>query len=439
MKTVQVDRTAPSGALTQPAAAATVGGANVSVAATASDPGGSGVTSVTFRYRPAGGGAFTDDRDRHHGAVRDHLGCDEHRLRQLRRPGRDRRCGRKHEARPEHRHRRLHRPDADRGHRRLGDPWHRADQHRDERRHDERDLRLRPRGRPRHLDPGRHLQHRSGLRDDGRHDHARRRRLRRARNRGRSVRQRRLDRPVERARRQHRPVGRLVDARRRRSDRERQLARADRVGRPRLDHAAQARRRRRGLRPRRSPARPPPSRPARSPTATTRLTGWLHDAGRQPRTVPPQHHDRERHLDRAARHDEERQLEPPDDPLVGRRRDDGDDAGERLAGGAAAGAGLPRPPHRSEPRPRLDPADHDPARFVDRRRPDDLGSRRHRRAPLRRAGADRPQRLDERHGHAGHRGARRRVARHPAAQPLRGRSRAPGRTATGAPATSCTS
>ncbi len=34
-------------------------GANVSVAATASDPGGSGVTSVTFRYRPAGGGAFT--------------------------------------------------------------------------------------------------------------------------------------------------------------------------------------------------------------------------------------------------------------------------------------------------------------------------------------------------------------------------------------------
>ena len=59
VKTVQVDRTAPLGALTQPAAAATVGGANVSVAATASDPGGSGVTSVTFRYRPAGGGAFT--------------------------------------------------------------------------------------------------------------------------------------------------------------------------------------------------------------------------------------------------------------------------------------------------------------------------------------------------------------------------------------------
>ena len=59
VKTVQVDRTAPLGALTQPAAAATVGGANVSVAATASDPGGSGVASVTFRYRPAGGGAFT--------------------------------------------------------------------------------------------------------------------------------------------------------------------------------------------------------------------------------------------------------------------------------------------------------------------------------------------------------------------------------------------
>ena len=59
VKSVQVDRTAPSGALTQPAAAATVGGANVSVAATASDPGGSGVASVTFRYRPTGGGAFT--------------------------------------------------------------------------------------------------------------------------------------------------------------------------------------------------------------------------------------------------------------------------------------------------------------------------------------------------------------------------------------------
>ena len=103
---------------------------------------------------------------------------------------------------------------------------------------------------------------------------------------------------------------------------------------------------------------------------------------RQPRPVPPQPHDRERRLDRAARHDEERSSSLPDDPLVGRRRDDGDDAGERLAGGTPAGAGLPRPPHRSEPRARLDPADHDPARFVDRRRPDDLGSRRHRRAPF---------------------------------------------------------
>ena len=58
-KTVQVDRTGPTGSLTQPAAAATLGGASVAVAASASDQGGSGVTSVTFRYRPAGGGAFT--------------------------------------------------------------------------------------------------------------------------------------------------------------------------------------------------------------------------------------------------------------------------------------------------------------------------------------------------------------------------------------------
>ena len=54
MKAVQVDRTGPTGGLTQPAAAATVGGSSVSVAASASDPGGSGVASVTFRYRPAG-------------------------------------------------------------------------------------------------------------------------------------------------------------------------------------------------------------------------------------------------------------------------------------------------------------------------------------------------------------------------------------------------
>ena len=59
VQTVQVDRTAPSGGLTQPAAAATVGGAAVSIAATATDPGGSGLASVSFRYRPAGGGAFT--------------------------------------------------------------------------------------------------------------------------------------------------------------------------------------------------------------------------------------------------------------------------------------------------------------------------------------------------------------------------------------------
>ena len=56
---VRVDRTAPTGALTQPAAAATVGGHAVPLAAAAADA-GSGVASVRFRYRPAGGGSYTD-------------------------------------------------------------------------------------------------------------------------------------------------------------------------------------------------------------------------------------------------------------------------------------------------------------------------------------------------------------------------------------------
>ncbi|HEX3805677.1 MAG TPA: Ig-like domain-containing protein [Gaiellaceae bacterium] len=57
-KTVTVDNTAPTGALTQPAASATVGGPSVALAASSADA-GSGVASVTFQYRPAGGGSFT--------------------------------------------------------------------------------------------------------------------------------------------------------------------------------------------------------------------------------------------------------------------------------------------------------------------------------------------------------------------------------------------
>ncbi len=126
------------------------------------------------------------------------------------------------------------------------------------------------------------------------------------------------------------------------------------------------------------------------------LTGWLHDAAGN-LAVPPQPDDRER-----------RPTEPPDTtrtsarasrrPLVGRRLDDGDDPGRTSAGGAAAGAGLPRPPHRSEPRRRRRSRATTiqlGSSIVDVRH--DLGSRRHRRAPVRRARPDRPQRLDERH------------------------------------------
>ena len=58
-KTVRVDHTAPTGTLTQPVAGATVGGNAVALAATSNDS-GSGVASVTFRFRATGGGAFTD-------------------------------------------------------------------------------------------------------------------------------------------------------------------------------------------------------------------------------------------------------------------------------------------------------------------------------------------------------------------------------------------
>ena len=60
VKTITIDNTAPTGALTQPAASATVGGPSVALAATSSDA-GTGVASVTYQYRPAGSsGSFTD-------------------------------------------------------------------------------------------------------------------------------------------------------------------------------------------------------------------------------------------------------------------------------------------------------------------------------------------------------------------------------------------
>ncbi|MGB2952711.1 MAG: chitobiase/beta-hexosaminidase C-terminal domain-containing protein, partial [Gaiellaceae bacterium] len=54
-----VDSTAPTGALTAPANGATVGGSSVDLAASASDPGGTGVASVEFQYRPVGGSSWT--------------------------------------------------------------------------------------------------------------------------------------------------------------------------------------------------------------------------------------------------------------------------------------------------------------------------------------------------------------------------------------------
>ena len=86
-------------------------------------------------------------------------------------------------------------------------------------------------------------------------------------------------------------------------------------------------------------------------------------------------------MDRPARHDQERQYQPADHPLLGRRLDDGDHPAEPVAGRAAGRPGLPRPAHRPLTRARVDPGDHHPARSVDRRRPHDLGSVGHRGAP----------------------------------------------------------
>jgi len=56
---VRVDNTDPTGALTAPAIGATVGGGAVALAATAGDPGGSGVASVVFQYRAGSAGPFS--------------------------------------------------------------------------------------------------------------------------------------------------------------------------------------------------------------------------------------------------------------------------------------------------------------------------------------------------------------------------------------------
>ena len=57
VKTITIDNTAPTGALTQPAAAATVGGPSVALAASSSDV-GTGVASVSYQFRPTGPGSF---------------------------------------------------------------------------------------------------------------------------------------------------------------------------------------------------------------------------------------------------------------------------------------------------------------------------------------------------------------------------------------------
>ncbi|HEV7639953.1 MAG TPA: Ig-like domain-containing protein, partial [Gaiellaceae bacterium] len=59
IKAITIDNTAPTGALTQPAAGATVGGPSVALASTSSD-GGTGVASVTYQFRPTGPGSFSD-------------------------------------------------------------------------------------------------------------------------------------------------------------------------------------------------------------------------------------------------------------------------------------------------------------------------------------------------------------------------------------------
>src|SRR5581483_6216480 len=58
LRTIRVDNTKPTGSLTAPAGGASVSGATA-LTATAADT-GSGVASVTFQYRVAGGGTYTD-------------------------------------------------------------------------------------------------------------------------------------------------------------------------------------------------------------------------------------------------------------------------------------------------------------------------------------------------------------------------------------------
>ena len=55
-----VDNTAPTGALTAPTGGSVVGGPSIPVSASADDGSGSGVAAVTFQFRPAGGGSWTD-------------------------------------------------------------------------------------------------------------------------------------------------------------------------------------------------------------------------------------------------------------------------------------------------------------------------------------------------------------------------------------------
>ncbi|MFL5962507.1 MAG: OmpL47-type beta-barrel domain-containing protein [Gaiellaceae bacterium] len=59
IKAVTIDNTGPTGALTQPAANATVGGPSVALASTSTDS-GTGVAGVTYQYRANGPGSFTD-------------------------------------------------------------------------------------------------------------------------------------------------------------------------------------------------------------------------------------------------------------------------------------------------------------------------------------------------------------------------------------------
>src|SRR5262249_60562643 len=59
IRTTRVDNTAPTGALTAPSDGTTVGTGATTVTAGASD-GGSGVGSVTFQFRVAGSGLYTD-------------------------------------------------------------------------------------------------------------------------------------------------------------------------------------------------------------------------------------------------------------------------------------------------------------------------------------------------------------------------------------------